>query len=380
MITATESREELEALTVVDLRRLASELEIKGRSKLKKSRLIEAILRAAAGGEYPVAGEPTEIPDRAPDAILPPPSPRSPRRAAKDRVDASQRCSAEVLPVDPRRVFACWAFDPSLLEELRSEWGAPQARLVLRLRDVTLIEFDERRSFGGLSVELAEPSGRCYVDVFPGRTYRAELGLRADEEFRATMPPLFVETPSETLSLVDREELVGVIGQAEERWEGRVSPAPVAVEGIRKRMPMGMFDDDRTRRAAPKGVEAHVRGGYLPVGRAASESASESASEAATGSPSSFDLAALGCPSSFDLGLQSLVERAPSSELRIDAPLDEETSARLEVHADLVVYGRARPGTKLVIEGVEVPVREDGTFDLRLALHPGKRMTNAEPD
>ena len=329
MITTTESREELEALTVVDLRRRASELEIKGRSKLKKSRLIEAILRAAAGGEYPVAGEPTEIPDRAPDAILPPPSPspRSPRRAVQDRVDASQRCSAEVLPVDPRRVFACWAFDPSLLEELRSEWGAPQARLVLRLRDVTLIEFDERRSFGGLSVELAEPSGRCYVDVFPGRIYRAELGLRADEEFRATMPPLFVETPSETLSLVDREELVGVIGQAEERWEGRVSSAPVgiAVEGIRKRMPMGMFDDDRTRRAAPKGVEAHVRGGYLPVGRAASESASESASEAATGSASSFDLAALGCPSSFDLGLQSLVERAPSSELRIGAQLDEET-------------------------------------------------------
>ncbi|MGQ9591019.1 MAG: hypothetical protein ACUVYA_12070, partial [Planctomycetota bacterium] len=43
----------------------------------------------------------------------------------------------------------------------------------------------------------------------------------------------------------------------------------------------------------------------------------------------------------------------------------------LEVRADVVIYGVAEPGSRLVIDGVAVPVRDDGTFDVRFSLPAG---------
>ena len=40
----------------------------------------------------------------------------------------------------------------------------------------------------------------------------------------------------------------------------------------------------------------------------------------------------------------------------------------LSVKVDLVVYGRATPGTEVVIDGVRIPVRADGTFEIRFAI------------
>jgi len=41
---------------------------------------------------------------------------------------------------------------------------------------------------------------------------------------------------------------------------------------------------------------------------------------------------------------------------------------RLEVQADLIVYGRAAPGTEVVIDGIPIRVSDDGTFEMRFAL------------
>jgi hypothetical protein len=35
-----------------------------------------------------------------------------------------------------------------------------------------------------------------------------------------------------------------------------------------------------------------------------------------------------------------------------------------------VIYGTARPGTEVIIDGVPVEVRGDGTFDVRFSLPP----------
>ncbi|MBI4602074.1 MAG: hypothetical protein HY721_08945, partial [Planctomycetes bacterium] len=58
-----------------------------------------------------------------------------------------------------------------------------------------------------------------------------------------------------------------------------------------------------------------------------------------------------------------------------ERPVQDERP-RIEVRADIVIYGRAKPGTEVVIDGIVVPVRPDGTFDLRFAL-PARRPEEA---
>ena len=54
------------------------------------------------------------------------------------------------------------------------------------------------------------------------------------------------------------------------------------------------------------------------------------------------------------------------------------TRPYLSLHVDLVVHGRAEPGTEVVIDGVIVPVRPDGTFEVRFALpHPREKEPGA---
>jgi hypothetical protein len=71
------------------------------------------------------------------------------------------------------------------------------------------------------------------------------------------------------------------------------------------------------------------------------------------------------------LGLLPLVSAAPERQ----APQEEiGRGVRLELHADLVVYGRTEPGTGVWIDHLKVPVREDGTFDARFALGHVKHL------
>jgi hypothetical protein len=44
----------------------------------------------------------------------------------------------------------------------------------------------------------------------------------------------------------------------------------------------------------------------------------------------------------------------------------------VDVHAELVVFGRIQAGAQLKLDGEPVAVREDGTFSLRLAIPSGE--------
>lgn len=52
---------------------------------------------------------------------------------------------------------------------------------------------------------------------------------------------------------------------------------------------------------------------------------------------------------------------------------------RFEIHADLVLYGRAQPGSEWVIEDQVVKVRDDGSFEIRFALPPGNSPAPSAP-
>jgi hypothetical protein len=55
------------------------------------------------------------------------------------------------------------------------------------------------------------------------------------------------------------------------------------------------------------------------------------------------------------------------------APHLPEAPVDLEIYADVVIYGRTRPGTQVFVSGTDVPVRGDGTFELRFAMPPAPR-------
>jgi hypothetical protein len=58
------------------------------------------------------------------------------------------------------------------------------------------------------------------------------------------------------------------------------------------------------------------------------------------------------------------------------APRPPEERVDLELHADVVIYGRTRPGTRVYIGGAHVPVRGDGTFEARFAMPPSPTPHN----
>jgi hypothetical protein len=91
-------------------------------------------------------------------------------------------------------------------------------------------------------------------------------------------------------------------------------------------------------------------------------------------------LAAAGFPATAEAGPSALVPSAetgigvssfewfgPEGMSSLERPLP---APHLEVQADILIHGRAPAGSEVIIDGVPVRVRADGTFDLRLAL-PG---------
>ena len=63
-------------------------------------------------------------------------------------------------------------------------------------------------------------------------------------------------------------------------------------------------------------------------------------------------------------------ELAASVQRFSSASLSSSSLGELEIHAELHVYGRARPGRELFLFGRRVPLAPDGTFDIRRVLDP----------
>jgi hypothetical protein len=50
----------------------------------------------------------------------------------------------------------------------------------------------------------------------------------------------------------------------------------------------------------------------------------------------------------------------------------------LDLRAEVVIYGRTRPGTAVFLSGARIPVGADGTFEARFALPPAPSRAGAE--
>jgi hypothetical protein len=88
--------------------------------------------------------------------------------------------------------------------------GSP-ADLVLRMYDVSAIDWDGSNHHSHFDIEIGDMAGNWYIEVGrPGSSYVAEIGLRApDGRFLALLRSNFVTLPRDGMSpVVDEEWMV----------------------------------------------------------------------------------------------------------------------------------------------------------------------------
>jgi hypothetical protein len=320
------------------------------------------------------------------------------------------------MDVDPRRVHAYWHVSPTDLEV--AGFVGPSPPLVLRVYDVTDATVDAPGSeFFDVDVQGLE--SRCYVDLWQaGRAYEAELALRTtggalqtlarsnrvqtpreqpDSGVPAperTTPSLLGEVSPLTASQThDAVRATLPLAAADEAGPS-VAQAVVPGQGTDAAVPREGFGNEPTGGAGLPG-EADV-GAVLAVAAGTEVETVEAAlcepppaltrefPNAAPEADRPQDAPARGQDEAVDGAILPPVEDRPAQGHEAPpgdaagAPLVTFSSSSLaggegllEVHAELHVFGRARPGSRLRIFGRPVALRPDGSFSVRRPLPAG---------
>jgi hypothetical protein len=114
------------------------------------------------------------------------PTPEELRRIAEEVSKAfpSRREGTELvlMEIDPRRAHAYWHVAPSDFESATRSAGDAQQPLVVRMYDISGVQFDGANARSSFDVQVQGLQGHWYIDLFAdGRTYTAELGLRRSD-------------------------------------------------------------------------------------------------------------------------------------------------------------------------------------------------------
>jgi len=339
----------------------------------------------------------------------------SERVSARPQLEALAVAAVSLLTLGPHRLVVFWKCAGVHVERTRHALGDSCAVIVIRVHDCTLIEYDDRRSLASFDIEVRSESGNYYLnDLFSGRSYRVEFGLRAaDGRFRVLGSSAVAETPAEQPVVRRAGHVATVNGSSRSRWRPRTvasetlpavpvadastsvvegpsfAPLPAARHGSLRDVD---HDPDRDAQARTSDVVLAVEGAAALAGAVHAESRDPSLvalavpaasvgpivppAEHSKSLPSSMTHVVERGPVTGDssLGLTRLVEIVSTggeADSGAAIPGEDGGAPRLELHADLVVYGRTDPGVPLYVDGVRIAVREDGTFDARFVLGSG---------
>jgi hypothetical protein len=127
-----------------------------------------------------------EQPDAERAPAGPDPSPEALRRISEEisALYPPPRLGTELvlLEVNPHKAHAYWNIDVEDFQDARARSGISQAPLVLRLYDVTGIEFNGRNAHTAFDIEVQGLQGHWYLDLWKdGRTHVADIGFRTSE-------------------------------------------------------------------------------------------------------------------------------------------------------------------------------------------------------
>jgi hypothetical protein len=365
------NRSELETRSRKQLLALAERAGVPSRRELSKAALIESLLSAAPG-------TPTELPA------------------------SYGRTRLTLVEIEPHWIHAYWEIAAPDCEAARTKAG--DGAWVLRFYDVTGVEFDGANARDSFDVPVDVSAGNWYVNLWSGgKTYCAEIGLRADGAFVPVSRSGVVQVPAATAApcaeaeWMKVEPVTGMVAPAGEPPREE-APAPVVVAAVENTRPLPAIAGTIVLPPAELPAVAVAVAGKADV---------VMAEPARAGLPKEFPLppppppvAELGvgetgrwceemhAPSGSNgngngnghapLAVEPTAEReaAPSSH-SVDrfgtssdglGAAERAPSIKLELNAEVIIYGRAMPGQTVEVCGRAVKVNPDGTFNVRMAL------------
>jgi uncharacterized protein len=220
-----------------------------------------------------------------------------------------------LLVRDPLWIYAYWEITSAKIEEVKKYIGVEayaRATKVLRIYDVTDVNFDGHNANSFFDVHLSPESVSWYVNVpESNRSWVAEVGLLTEHgRFIALVRSNGVTTPR-----------VGISNVIDEKWMIPDSEYYKLYE-LSGGNSIGMSSGDI--------MQVLARGMKLEE-------------EMSSGSVTSFS-------------------KKP------EAPQE---SFWLVVNCELIVYGATEPSAKVTVQGQKIELRPDGTFSMRFALPDG---------
>ncbi len=313
-----------------ELVKMAKDLGVKNASKMKKSELIEAILKAQEGEGEKKAKEtkteeivsktkeqavPASVVSSAPTP--PPPPEEGVMRLAKESVEIPEEygdTKIVLLIQDPYWLHAYWEIGDDTRGKLGlMPRGGHGKKMVMRVYDITGVDnFDGTNYVSFRDIEVNDFTRNWYFEGAPDRAFVVDLGVvEPPDRFILIARSNIVRTPRDTVSDRTDEEWM-IVGE----------------------------DFERIFKASGGEILKQVMGSGMLVRM--------------VGAPS--EISSGGVASSFAV---------------IPVP-PKEKEFWLEVHTELIVYGATEPDAKVTIMGEEVKLDEEGKFATRFYLPEGK--------
>jgi len=220
-----------------------------------------------------------------------------------------------LLARDPWWLHSFWEVSPERLGEAAAHFGDrwEQTRSVLRVYDVTDLDFDGSNAHSWFDLELSGNASNWYIHVgTPNRAWIVDIGrVSPDNDFFVLARSNVAATPRDGMSDVLDEEWMEI----DEFYE-----------------------------------KMYALSGGLDVGQSSAELVSEMhrrlRAEGASGAVSSFGASPLG-----------KAEKVAGFWFTLDC--------------ELIVYGATEPDATVTMQGRPVRLRPDGTFTVRMALPDG---------
>ncbi len=110
---------------------------------------------------------------------------------------------------DPRWLYAYWELQHSTIDKLSGQLkdGFHNARLTLRVYEVSLIIFDGNNAHSFFDIDISDHLGNWYIEVSPDKSWCVELGFKLrDGAFIKLLRSNTVHSPSENPSWINDEE------------------------------------------------------------------------------------------------------------------------------------------------------------------------------
>jgi len=290
-----------------------------------------------------------------------------PRKQGASSV-SSIRLVLEAL--DPRQAVVYWEVHPRALTRAREVLRETRPRSVLRVYEVSGLAFDGTNANESFDVVVDINRGTHYLRLpSPGSTLISELGLQSrDGRFEPMVRSNVVDLPrgsqAPEVSLIESSpEHVGGVPSPLWRRRWAVSIAPVDTTQVAEAGEEALPAADEEARSAGVTTLPAWSGRAVPVAGAARSTPPTRRAAPSIGTTADFvrGISSVGFAGLSSMGFAGESPSSPGAGSGGDR-------AHFEIQADLVIYGRARPDSDLVIEGVPLRVRKDGTFELRFTL------------